>query len=69
MVDGCLILNAPQYPHVKIEEWPAPDRITAQRWVDEMKARGTQATILDRWNGYAQHIIVQVAHAVTGETP
>ena len=60
-------LNEIIYPHVKIEEWPAPDRVTAQRWVDEMQARGTEALILDKWNGYEQHVVVQVAYVVTGK--
>jgi hypothetical protein len=60
-----IVLNATLYPHIRFEEWPAPNRVTAQRWKDEVEARGTKATILDRWNGYEQRIVVQVAHVVT----
>lgn len=45
MSDTMLIIGKP-------EEWPAPDGATAQRWADEINARGGYAEVVISGNAY-----------------
>lgn len=45
-----LYVNQTIYPHKRREDWIAPDLETAQRWRDEIRARGGEAYVTTRWN-------------------
>lgn len=64
-MDRYIVLNETIYPHMRLEDWEAPSLEVAQRWVDEVRARGDQATIVYKWNGHEQKMIVRVGYVVS----
>ncbi len=49
--DGYIYLNQTIFPHKRRERWEAPSSEVAQRWADQMIARGHEAYVVAVDNG------------------
>jgi hypothetical protein len=62
-----LTIGGPPVVLGRPEEWDAPDGVTAQRWADEVNARGGRAeiTVIARSDGSHQQWKVRILRAIS----